>query len=283
MLKNILEEYKVAKRDLEVVIETTPNPTRAHSRKLRAQDDMPNIILRYKQKLGPSIINMVVVGSEAEKFTKIAEEDFETASVSPEALSSYIVSMLPKEYIDSIMNKPAGHSLFEIISANIYEVLADIDVQLNFQPSYKSGTHSVPINSVKDLHDYVSKILAVDFGLDMLYFYNLHQAALKALDSDFDGTGKFGLIYFTNNENLSRGVVENLKKHSSNTFLITAGEVSPELESISDVVVKAAKKTKKSKKDVDTEENLEENELSHNEITKENVKQALLAIKKLLK
>lgn len=234
-LKSLLKEIKSLKKKAAGAParknkdgkELPPNPGTIQTHKARqraAELRLPDVTKDYRKALLSHIIPVLVTGSSAEDFVKVASEALGVISVDGEALFKTLASKMPTE---ASSGKMTTKVVVDILGRHFNDIAIDSDVIEYPQIIYKNSKGFV-ITKKSDLDRLIKKIITEQVGAEMSTIYNLKDISDKALEMEFDG-GKLPVLMSVSDASVIDSIFESQKRLSLTPYLLTSGEVKGRL------------------------------------------------------
>ncbi len=225
MLSAIMEEIKKLRAKAGADVLTANNMAQNHmARKRTAQLRLPDLVRDYRTALSSHILPIIVTGSEASQFAATAKEKTGTAAVDGEAVYAEILSRLPKEVIGM-----APKNVSELISRHFSDIAGESGI-LSYPAINHKSSKGFVVNNTSDLEKFVKKTINSSLGVEISPIFSLRAIAEQALEAEFSGN-LFPVLVVVKDESLVDSLVSAYSKLSGASFLLTAGDVSANLNS----------------------------------------------------
>jgi len=190
----------------------------------RAKIDLEELETEYRQEVKSRALFIIATGTQADKFAKIAKEEFYCYSLDSNQFYYDITEDINERLYTDAVTSPA---LFDILGKTFEEKAREIGIvsypALIFESKYKKI-----LNKKEDLISIVKrafneKIGAEVLGLDAIQ--KITKEALKSEDVDRKILQKFPIIMITKDETLVKDLAKGLRYSSPNVHIVGVGTV----------------------------------------------------------
>ena len=190
----------------------------------RAKLDLEQLYMDYRKEVQDRALFIIVSGTQAEKFAKIAEEEFYCYQMDSDSFYEDLVSEVHERLYT---NQPASPALFDILGGTFERRALGIGIigypALIFESKYKKmlkGKEDLLALAKKAFNEKVGPEI---LGLDAIE--KISQIAINSEDEDKKVLRKFPIVMVTKDESLVKDLAKGLKFISNSVFIITAGTV----------------------------------------------------------
>ena len=190
----------------------------------RAKLDLEELYMEYRKEVQDRALFIIVTGTQAEKFAKIAEEEFYCYQMDSDSFYEDLVSEVHERLYT---NQTASPALFDILGSTFERRALDIGIigypALIFESKYKKalkGKEDLLLLAKKAFNEKVGPEI---LGLDAVE--KISKIAINSEDEDKKVLKKFPIVMVTKDESLVKDLAKGLKFVSGSVFIVTAGTV----------------------------------------------------------
>lgn len=240
-LQSIMQEIKKTKAVAESKPGENVQTRRIKAGKImQAKESLKDLYTKYREEIKKNSIFILAVGSEAEKFAKTAEKEYQCFAVKADGLYEELLEKVPTSLY---MNKLASRNMFEHLQARLEERAMDIGI-MAFQPLYFEAKFKKMVNSKEEALDLVKRAINDKVGAELVGIDAIERVSIEAVNRDFEGQ-VMPIVLYTNDNALTKELTSDLKRLTKKIFVISSGNnVEKDLQDIS--ISDITKVTKKS-------------------------------------
>lgn len=233
-LAKTMEEIKKVKPYAEEDVDTGPRETMAgrRGRKNQAVEQLKILKREYRLKLLESAAFIVVTGSAAEEFTKIATESFGCMSTDPDTFYKDLADRIPAALYNGT---ETVSNLFDVIGRHLEDKAGELDIngypQLIFKQEYRTT-----LKNKNDLLNLIRTAINDKVGPEIVGIQAASSLLDKAIASEH-GKKVTPIILATDNEKLAIDLEGSLNRlHPRGVFLVVAGKGTKALKAVSGMI-----------------------------------------------
>ena len=190
----------------------------------RAKLDLEELYMEYRKEVQSRALFIIVSGTQAEKFAKIAEEEFFCYQMDSDGFYEDLVSEVHERLYT---NQTASPSLFDILGGTFERRAMDIGIigypALIFESKYKKF-----LKNKEDLLFLAKKAFNEKVGPEILGLDAVEKISTLAINSEDDEKKvlkKFPIVMVTKDESLVKDLAKGLSFVSNSVYIISAGTV----------------------------------------------------------
>jgi uncharacterized protein (DUF885 family) len=227
MLKEALSEYKkVNERANADLTKVDRSNITAHRDRVRtAKRRLPEVKLEYKNAVRKHLAIILVTGSQAEEFGKLAEKITGDKTLDAEGLYKDIVKRMPKE---ASSGKMAPKVIVDIMTRHLEQIASEVGIE-SFPRPHLSARRSFVVKDKTELDRLVKRVLNENQGSALAGAYLLVAASELALANEFDGE-TYPVIATITDSSIVDEVVEGFNEIFGQTKVLTAGSLEDKIE-----------------------------------------------------
>lgn len=239
-LESLLEVIKLKKEIADQPIEENLVNYRVKlGKKKKAQEDLKELFLDYRDSVRKRAAYIVVVGANSQKFAEVSEKDFGCFKYHADDFYKEITAKLNKHVY---LNKTASPNMFDIIGGHFEEKALELGI-IGYPPLLFESKYKKVLKSSDDMVNLVKRAFNEKVGVEVVALDATNKVSKLAMDQEYSGT-VVPVIMHTEDESLALSIAEGLKS-SGSVFLISAGSISENLSEdlIFDKIEKTTKKS----------------------------------------
>lgn len=204
----------------------------------RAEENLSSLFMDLRNAVSRSSIIILVKGTGSKKFGKIADEAFGCLSFEADSIFKKIADRVD----DSYLQKTASSSIFDIAMGAMSDIAHEVGI-LGYNYVQFRSDDAVHLKDRKDLEKLIGNAFNREIGAELVILNAIHEATLKIMDSDFEGS-KVPLILHSSNADLIDKIALDSKNLNSNVFVVNSngkvdeGTVEKQLTQINEKVQK---------------------------------------------
>lgn len=190
----------------------------------RAKIDLEDLYLDYRKEVQLRSLFIIVTGSKAKEFAKIAEEEFYCFQLDSNGFYEGLIEDVNERLY---ANQSASSSLFDILGKTLEERAMSIGIlgypALIFESKYKKI-----LSGKEDLLALLKKAFNEKVGIEMLGLDAVERATKLAINSEQKEKKtlkKFPIVMVTEDETIVKDLAKGLSFVSNNVHIVGAGAV----------------------------------------------------------
>lgn len=233
-LAKTMEEILKVKPYTEEDVDNGPRETLAgrRGRKNQAIEQLKVLKREYRIKLLESAAFIVVTGSAAADFTKIATEEFKCMNTDPDTFYKDLADRIPAALYNGTETVA---NLFDVIGRHLEDKAGELDIngypQLIFKQEYRTT-----LKNKNDLLNLIRTAINDKVGPEIVGIQAASSLLKQAIDSAH-GARVTPIVLTTDNEKLAIELEGSLGRlHPRGVFLVVAGKGTKTLKAVSGVV-----------------------------------------------
>lgn len=228
-LREVLDELKKMRTRATASIPAN-NGTTVNNHKNRqrvAKLRIPDLEQEYRLAVAPAIVPILVIGSDSDKFAKIASDKTGAIVIDGEGLYKELVDRMPPE---SKNGRMSPKTITDTMRRHFEEVMAKAGVS-SYPAINHKRTKSFSIKNISDLDRFVKHTVNDNVGSEIAAYYSLNEIASKAIEADFSGK-ILPVITVVSDESVAEELHSGYSKLSGTAYLLTAGVVSDKVKEL---------------------------------------------------
>ena len=199
----------------------------------RVKEDLKDLFLEYRKEVQNRAVFMLCSGSQLDKFTEIAQKDFECFSVSAEDFYEVITSKIDKRLYE---NTNASRVLFEFINAGFEDLAMDIGI-IGYQPVIFESKFKKVLKNKDDVVNMAIQAFNEKTGSESVGLYIIDKIAKDAVNKKVD-TKFFPIIVHSKDEQLIEEFNKTFTKYFNKVFTLAIGKASKDFQGRSFINIK---------------------------------------------
>lgn len=202
----------------------------------QAKEQLVGLGQQYRRELLSRAAFAIVVGPQAEKFAKLAEDEFSCFAVNVDDFYNEVTSKVPPVLYTNVSS---SQNLFEHIASAFDQKAVGLDITsypaLVFESKYKKQ-----LNTKEDMIKLAKAAINDKIGAEVVGLDAIVKITEKVINSDLSGK-TIPVILFTEDVSIVESLAKGLKRSlSRNTFIISTGsKIEEDLKNISLTTVKS--------------------------------------------
>ena len=217
----------IEKKKIIATSDAGENPMN-HSTKVgkikRARHDLEELYLEYRKEIQDRALFIIATGTQAEKFAKIAEEEFYCYQLDSDGFYESLIEDINERLYT---NQPASPTLFDILGSTFEERAHQIGIvgypALLFESKYKKMLKNKADMLALAKRAFNEKVGSEVLGLDAIE--RVSKIAINSEDKDKKTLKKFPIVMVTKDEGLVKELAKGLGFVSANVFILGCGTI----------------------------------------------------------
>jgi hypothetical protein len=227
-LVKIVEEINQIKPILKEDILSGPRETYAgrEGRQRNAKERMKALKEQYIEELRSSAAFIVVLGSEKDKFSEVAKNEFKCFTADPEGFYKDLANRLPKELYS---NKTPTANLFDIMGRHLEDKASEMQIvgypMLIMKPEYRRA-----LSSKEDFVGLIKEAINEQVGSEIAGLHVVRNIADEAIENGHSSKIT-PIVLCTDDQNLALDFRNTLGRIGARTFFVVAGKGAKNIRS----------------------------------------------------
>jgi hypothetical protein len=203
---------------------------------MQAKEQLRLLNQEYRKALISRAAFAIVSGSQADKFAKLAEEEFSCFSVNVEDFYAEMTDKVPAALYQGVSS---SQNLFEHIGAALEDKARDLDI-ISFPALIFESKFKKMINNKEEMVKLAKTAINDKIGGEIVGLDALQKITQKVIDSGLSGK-TIPVVLVVEDSSLVEELAKGLKRSlSRNTFIIsTGGKIDKKLKDVSLDVIKS--------------------------------------------
>jgi hypothetical protein len=250
-MDKLIEEIKRQRQFAEDTLEdATPQTINARrSRKRNAQLRLQDLFFEYRQAVRSKVFAIIVSGSEADEFERIASSIAKLQGLDADALYEELISKMDQRLFEQ---KEQNAYLIEIAARYLEDIAKDIGVlsypQIIYNQKYDGRT-----STRQEAFKLIKRVIEEQVGAEMAAIFLIDHAVRRAYEHDIDAKVHPLLIKVKDDGQSLPTLLSSLKTLGNKSIVVSAGKSSVDAEmkldevnekSVLDILKKIKKKLK---------------------------------------
>jgi hypothetical protein len=230
LIEEIKRQRQFAADTLEDAIPQTINARR--SRKRNAQMRLQDLFSEYRQAVRSQVFAIVVIGSEADEFEKIASSIAKLQGLDADAFYEELISRIDERLF---AQKEQNAYLIDVASRHLEDIAFDIGVisypRIIYNQKYDGRT-----STQQEAFKLIKRVIEEQVGAEMAAIFLIDHAVRRAYEHDIDTKVHPLLIKVKDDGQSLPTLLSSLKTLGNKSIVVSAGKSSVDAEMKLDVV-----------------------------------------------
>jgi hypothetical protein len=233
-LNKIIEEINQIKPILQEDITNGPRETYAgrEGRQRNAREQMKSLKERYIDELRTSTAFILVCGSEKDKFSEIATNEFKCFTADPEGFYKDLANRIPQELY---ANRISAANLFDVMGRHLEDKAGEMQIigypQLIMKQQYQRA-----LTSKEDFVSLIKEAINEQVGSEIAGIHVIRSIADAAIENNHSSRTT-PIVLCTDDQNLALDLRNTLSRIGSKAFLVSAGKGAKTIKTSEDAFV----------------------------------------------
>lgn len=220
-LNKIVEEINQIKPILSQDINDGPRETYSgrEGRLRNAKERMKSLKESYIEELRSTSAFILVLGSEKDKFSELARNEFKCFTADPEGFYKDLANRLPQELY---ANKTPTANLFDIMGRHLEDKANEMQIvgypMLIMKPQYQRA-----LSNKEDFVGLIKQAVNEQVGSEIAGLHVVRSIADEAIENNH-ASRTTPIVLCTDDQNLALDLRNTLGRIGSRTFLVVAGK-----------------------------------------------------------